>query len=366
MPHCTASDIEETVQAVSLLMNARSSVFSGIFFFILYALAEVLLRLCLLYTGYPFFRPSGYLYSHFYPQVQEVRSKEIQRGGECKNILILGGSVVSSAWTRMESRMDSLLRRHYGPAVPLAIYNVAEAGHTSRDNWLKYKSLSGKRFDLVIYYEAINDNRANNVPVCSFRTDYSHMRWYRDINLLQSHPEIDMTVIPYVLHNVIGTLKDRLQHRIYISHREVDPAFAQYGSNVKTAQPYRYHVEEIIRMARRRGDQLLLLNYASFFPKNVVLTGGEADRKHFAGCNRFIATPVVMWGRPEHVRKGVGVHNRVLRELAGKYHTLFLDMENRMPQDPALFCDVCHLTPAGAQRFAQEIVEFIIRRKILE
>lgn len=347
-------------------MNARSFVFSGIFFFILYALTEVLLRLCLFYAGYPFFRPSGYLYAHFYPQVQEVGSKEIRRGGECKNILILGGSAVSSAWTHMESRLDSLLRRHYGPGVPLVIHNVAEAGHTSRDNWLKYKLLDGKKFDLVIYYEAINDNRANNVPACGFRADYSHMRWYRDIYLLQSHPEIDITVIPYVLHNVIGMLKDRLQHRIYISHGDVDPAFARYGSDVKTAASYRDNLEGIIRIAHTRGDQLLLVDYASFFPENVVLTGGEADRKHFAGCNRFIATPVVMWGRPENVRKGVGVHNRVLRELAGKYHTLFLDMENRMPQDPALFCDVCHLTPAGAQRFAQEIVEFIIRRKILE
>lgn len=347
-------------------MKSRSFIFSGIFVVFLLVLCEFLLRLGLLFFGYPFFRPSDYLYSRFYPYVKEVRSKEIRRGGEVKNVLILGGSVVSSAWTHMESRLDTILQEYYGKGARFAFYNVAEAGHTSRDNALKYKLLKEKRFDLVLYYEAINENRANNVPAEHFRQDYSHMRWYQDIGLLQSHPEIDITVIPYVLEKVIGNVIDRLERRVYISNGEVDPLFAQYGSDIKTEESYRRNLTEIIAIAKKRGDQLLLMSYASFFPENVVLTGEEKDMAHFAGCNRFVATPVIMWGRPENVKKGIRVHNRVLKELANKYNTLFLDMEYRIPKDPELFCDVCHLSAPGAQCLAQEIAEYIAHQKLLE
>lgn len=298
--------------------------------------------------------------------MKEVSSNEIRRGGEVKNVLILGGSVVSTAWTHMESRLDTILQKHYGKRARYAFYNVADAGHTSRDNALKYSLLGEKRFDLVLYYEAINENRANNVPAQDFRQDYSHMRWYHDIYLLQSHPEINITVIPYVLDKVMGNVKDRLEHRVYISHGEVDPQFAQYGSDIKTEEPYRRNLEEIITIAKKRGDKLLLVSYASFFPENVLLTGEEKDMQHFAGCNRFVATPVVMWGRPENVKKGIAIHNQVLKGLVNKHNTLFLDMERRMPRDPELFCDVCHLSGPGAQRLAHEITEFIVRHKLLE
>ncbi|MCF0070329.1 hypothetical protein LZD49_07585 [Dyadobacter sp. CY261] len=347
-------------------MNSRYFLFSGIFAVFLLLLTEILLRIGLLFFGYSFLRPSDHLYSGFYHNMQDVRKKEIRRGGDVKNVLILGGSVVSSAWTHMESRLDTILQKHYGKRARFAFYNVADAGHTSRDNAVKYSLLEDKRFDLVLYYEAINENRANNVPAKDFRQDYSHMRWYRDIYLLQAHPEINITVIPYLLDKVIGNVKDRLEHRVYISHGEVDPQFAQYGSDIKTKETYRRNLEEIIATAKKRGDKLLLMSYASFFPENVVLTGEEKDMEHFAGCNRFVATPVVMWGRPENVKKGVDVHNRVLRELVSKYNTLFLDLEHLMPKDQKLFCDVCHLSGPGAKRLAHEISGFIIQQKLLE
>lgn len=323
-----------------------------------------MLRIGLLFFGYPFFKPADYLYSGFYESMDDVRGKEIQRGGDVKNVLILGGSVVSTPWSHLESRLDTILQKHYGKGGRYAFYNVAAAGHTSRDNALKYSLLEDKRFDLVLYYEAINENRANNIPAKDFRQDYSHMRWYRDIYLLRSHPEMNITVIPYVVDRLVTYVRDRMDHRIYISHERVDPSFEKYGGDIKTKESYRRNLEEIIAAAKRRGDKLVLMSYASYFPENVVLTGEQKDMDHFAGCN--YASPVVVWGKAPNVKKGIGVHNLVLRELVNKHGTLFLDMEHQMPKDPKLFCDVCHVSEPGAQRFAHEIVEFIVRRKILE
>ncbi|WAC12214.1 hypothetical protein [Dyadobacter pollutisoli] len=105
------------------------------------------------------------------------------------------------------------------------------------------------------------------------------------------------------------------------------------------------------------------MSYATYFPDNVKLTGEESDMKHFAGCN--YASPVTIWGKPEGVRKGVQVHNRILKKLVAANRVLFLDMKNRMPKDSTLFCDVCHVSEPGAQHFAHEIVQFIIRQKAL-
>lgn len=345
-------------------MKSRNVLFSGIFALILLCLTESLLRLGLVFLGYPFFRPSDYIYKGFFENMQDLRTKEIRRGGAVKNVLILGGSVVSTPWSHLETRLDTILQKHYGKGTRFVFHNIAAAGHTSRDNALKYSLLEDKRFDLVMYYEAINENRANNIPAKDFRQDYSHMRWYRDIYLLRSHSEINITVIPYLLDKLIANVRDRLDHRIYISNEQVDPLFAQYGSDIKTKEPYRRNVEEIIATARRRGDKLLLMSYASFFPENVVLTGEQKDMDHFAGCN--YASPVVVWGKPENVKKGIDVHNLVLRDLVKKHGTLFFDMEHHMPKDPKLFCDVCHVSEPGVQRFAHEIVDFFVQQKLLE
>lgn len=344
-------------------MKLRYLAFSGIFALILLFVTEILLRCGLLFFGYPFLRPSDYLYAGFYSNVQAVKAADIHRGGDVKNVLILGGSVVSTPWSHLENRVDTILQKHYGLRGKYAFYNIAGAGHTSRDNAIKYGLLEGKQFDLVVYYEAINENRANNIPAKDFKKDYSHMSWYRDIYLLRSHPEINVTVIPYVLAKLVGFVTDRLNHRVYISHEKVDPQFAHYGADIKTEVPYRENLEQIIAIARKRGDHLLLMSYASYFPENVVLTGEQKDMDYFAGCH--YATPVVVWGKAENVKKGIGVHNRVLRGLVAKHGALFLDMERRMPKDASLFCDVCHVSEPGAQRFAHELAAFIVSRQLL-
>ncbi|MEO6283646.1 MAG: hypothetical protein ABIN80_02715 [Dyadobacter sp.] len=339
-------------------MKLRLLFFSGIFFAILFIFTEILLRASLVFLGYPFFRPSDYIYKGFYNNLQEVTQKTIRSDDAVKDILILGGSVVSTPWSHLEARLDSILRKHYGTGQKFAFYNIAGAGHTSLDNALKYSLLEKQRFDLVIYYEAINENRANNIAAKDFKADYSHIKWYRDIYLLRAHPEINFTVIPYLADMLISTVRDKVTHKVYISQEKVDPALAGFGGDIKTAATYQKNIQKIITTAQSRKDRLVLMSYATYFPPNFKLTGEESDMKHFAGCN--YASPVTIWGSPENVRKGVQVHNGILRKLVAANHVLFLDMENRMPKDSSLFCDVCHVSEPGAQRFAHEIVRCIV------
>jgi hypothetical protein len=345
-------------------MVARNTLFSLIFFFILCILSEVLLRVGLVCYGYPFFRPSDYVIKQYYHDVEAVAKKNIKRGDDVKDVLILGGSVVSSGWSGMEIRLDTILKKTYNNGEKIAFYNVAFPGHTSLDNRIKYDLLENQQFDLVIYYEAINENRANNIPENLFYKDYSHIKWYDEINTLRSHSEINYTVIPYVFHLVVKSVVDRLRKRKYVSYDGVDPDYYQYGGNIKTASSYSDNVLSIARLARKKGDKLLLVKYATYFPENVKLQGGEEDKKYFTPC--YAVSSITTWGTPENVKKGIEVHNQILEKIASTEKTYFFDMKTNLPADSTMFCDVCHLSEPGARYFAKELSKCIVDNKLLD
>ena len=344
-------------------MKLRPILLSTVFFLILFVFTELLLRLALLFYGYPFFHPSDYIYKGFYKELEPIAQADIQRDSTVKKVLILGGSVVSSPWSHMEDRLDSILQKTYPGGGKFAIYNAALAGHTSLDNRIKYDLLDQQRFNLVLYYEAINETRANNIPPDQFRADYSHFKWYSDIYLLQAHPEINFTVIPFLIHKVYRAANDALTKREYISQDKVVENYVQYGQDIKTAASFRKNLRDIIQTAQRRGDKLVLMTYATYFPRNVQLTGGEEDKQHYAGC--YFACAINIWGKPEYVKKGIAVHNEITRQLANQHHVTLMPMAQRMPPDSTLFCDVCHVSEPGAQYFAHQLAGFIGEERLL-
>ncbi len=345
-------------------MKPRHTLFFGIFFLLLYGFAELLLRLALTFYGYPFFKPSDYLFHRFYPELEAIIRADTRSDDSVKDVLILGGSAASTAWSQLDTRLDSLLRRAYPGGETFAIYNAASPGHTSLDSKIKYKLLEKQRFDLVIYYEGINENRANNVPPARFRSDYTHFKWYSDLQLLITHPEINLTVFPYLLHKIFRALNNKFTHNEYISMESVDQHYVQYGSTIKTAIPYANNIAGILEMASTRGDKVLLVGYASYFPKGVSLTGDKSDQKYFACC--YFSSPVTTWGKPENVYKGIQIHNQMLRKVASQSKVPFLPMDKLMPHDSSQFRDVCHFSEAGAENFAKQMARFILEKNLLE
>ncbi|MCF2492393.1 hypothetical protein [Dyadobacter chenhuakuii] len=331
---------------------------------LLYVFSEVIFRIGLSLVGYPFFQPARYLEKKYYPYIEAMQEARVERGGDTRNILILGGSVVNTHWSRLEMRLDTLFQKAYPAIKKFNFFNVAMPGHNSRDNLVKYRLLKNQPYDLVIFYEAINENRANNISTEMFYPDYSHIKWYDEINLLLKHPEMNVTVIPYSIHLLIKTLIDKLKHRNYISNDQVDPAYAGYGEDIKTAASYYNNLNDIARLANKKHDPLLLVKYATFFPPGITLTGEEADKKYFTPC--YMVSPVTTWGKPANVAKGVRMHNAMLEKVHQEQKTGFFNMAAVMPEDSVLFCDVCHLSEPGAQRFARELSKHIVSSGVLK
>ncbi|MCE7064479.1 hypothetical protein [Dyadobacter sp. CY326] len=343
-------------------MLCRKLVLSLSFIGLLLIFSELIFRVSLVCFGYPFLRPAQYLEKKYYPFMQSIEEARMERGADTRNILILGGSVVNTHWSRLEMRLDTLFQRAYPEIRKFNFYNVAMPGHNSLDNLIKYKLLRHQKFDLVIYYEAINENRANNITADRFRGDYGHIKWYDEISLLVSHPEMNITIMPYAIHLLYRSVRDKVSNRLYISNDQVDPNYARFGKDIKTASTYYNNIKDIASLASQKHDPLLLVKYASYFPDGVKLTGGSDDKKYFTPC--YVTSPVTTWGEPEHVRRGILTHNEMLMKVQHAHKTYFFDMAQALPRDSTMFCDVCHLSEAGAQYFAKELSNYVISQGI--
>ncbi|QRR03681.1 hypothetical protein [Dyadobacter sandarakinus] len=342
----------------------RKALFYFIFLIVLYIVTEILLRIGLLFLGYPFFKPSDYIFVKIYPSLHELRHKQISNTDETIDVLILGGSVVSPGYMDLELRLDSIFKKQDKQLRKVAVYNVAAPAHTSLDNAIKYEYLKKQKFDLVIYYEAINDLHGNNIPPAYYRADYTHIKWYKDIEILRRHEEMDITVLPFALDFACNYIKDKVSRRFYMTQYGTEVRYRKYGADVKTKPTFEKNLRVIIRQAKESGAKMLLLSYASCFPENVVLTGEDADLKHYCKCS--FAVPISIWGKAEYVKAGIATHNQVIRKLASSTPTLYMDMERAMHGDPRFFCDVCHVSKTGAQYFAKTLADFLITNNVLQ
>lgn len=340
-------------------MKSKNFVLGLVSFLLFYIILELFSRIALSFLGFSFFNPKGFLVDNYYKELKTPLQTDITKDDGYKDILILGGSVISPLWSRMDARLDSILSKKN-----VRVFDVAIPGHTSLDNAIKYELLKDKEFDLVIYYEAINENRANNTAPDLFKDDYSQMEWYHHIGLIRKHPELNFTTLPYLLHKAIVTITRKITKTPFLENDNVRKENRQYGADIKTAGPYKKNLEDIISLASKKEEKLLLMAYTSFFP-DVNFLGDPSDAQYFAkNCAR--AAIVTVWGDTKNTKKGIEVHNDILTSLANEHKTYYLDMRKMIPQEVDCFCDICHLSEKGCAIFADALANYITTSNLLE
>lgn len=98
------------------------------------------------------------------------------------------------------------------------IFNLAMPAHTSQDYWLKYAALAEARFDLVIVYDGLDEDLANNVPPELFREDYAHYSWYEIVNTLAAYHGTASFALPYTLRYLVIHIRQTMMSALH-SHR---------------------------------------------------------------------------------------------------------------------------------------------------
>lgn len=342
-------------------MNQRRKFLLGsVSVLLLLLLLELVSRLALWAMKYPFWQPSR----KFYPALEKILQAPIAPNDTTLNVLILGGSAVSLDYgANIHHELDSLL--NLPPRTrKVRLFNAATPAHTSLDNLNKYKQLSDKHFDLVIYYEAINENRANNIPPQDFLENYQHVLWYFDMAIIQRHPEVNWFTLPFLIDKIVSFVSAKIQGKQFMDLGQINPDFVKYGANIKTAKAFHNNLEKLILETQKRKEQLLLMTYALYVPPSVIGNGGYTDYRDFAPCTA--PSPLHLWGDPINVQKGVNQHNQQLRKLAAQYHVPLLDMDQAMPRRKDAYCDLCHYTHSGGKTFAQLVHQYIVEQKVLE
>jgi hypothetical protein len=267
-------------------------------------------------------------------------------GDKSFDVLLLGASVLHPQFGDIGPRLQQRLEQKLGR--PVRVINLAYPGRTSVENRMKYARLADRRFDLVLFYEAINDTFVNNCPPGEFRADYSHVRHIAQMQTLERHPEVSWFCLPYT----INYLAPRLATRGKLTGLHWD---LRYGADLRTPPSYEANLEAVARIAAERGDPLMLATFASYIPPNYSRSAFDAHQLDYSN-DRPYSAPAETWGQPAHLIRAVEAHNAALRRVAARHKTMFVDVAGKLPRGRLCFIDPCHLTPEGCRQFVELIV----------
>ena len=267
---------------------------------------------------------------------------------------------------------DAPLFRSQGLRVRLASTGVP--AHMTYDSLWKYEYwYRGYDFDLVTWYHAINDSRANNYPRTVFREDYTQLPYFRQyapiFAWIGRHPVLSKSFAVSFVAKLVGKAWIRFspafQREAPYNDPRNDPWLPQ-GADIKTAPVFERNLEAFLALAKARGQRVLLLTYAYYLPADYTNERFLAKQTDYSFMPEGVATEV--WGRKENVVKAIETHNTITRKVAARNpEVIFFDMEKWMPKDRAHFIDICHWTDLGRRRFAEGVLAALEphRREVL-
>ena len=299
--------------------------------------------------GSGFFRPESGIY-HYYPRLHEVKRLQIHRDDGLLDVLLLGASVLDEVGPHLFSRLE-----HRNPG-SVRVHNLAVPAHTSLDSYYKYRRLSDKEFDLVVFYHAINETRANNIQASDFKDDYSHYAWYETVNVFERYRAPQLSAIPLALSLAVARAKEQLGFARYLPVENPSRNDTQYGKNVKTRQAFGRNLEAILELANARGTPVLLMTFAYHVPEDYTFQRFVDRKLDYDPIHYDTNLPIELWGKPENVVAGLRAHNEVIREAAVTFNKVIFADQERLVRKGPLFVDICHLSTEGTTRFVDNIM----------
>ena len=308
----------------------------------------------------PFFLAASQFAYRFYPALRQAMQDP---SPPMPRVLVLAASTLHPEFGDVASRLQQALEAAWGS--PVRVDNLSVPGHGALDSYYKYWYVRQKSFDLVVLYHGINELRANNVPDALWKDDYSHYWWYTEVNFYFTHQPLTRwgLLAPFYLKAVLMQMDHKLLHpHRFVTDGVPRPEWLVYGDAIKTARPFKRDLERIMSLAESKGEPVVLMTFAYALPEGYTLERLRQRTLGFAPAPN--ASPVELWGTPEHIRKGLEVHNAVIRDLAASHPVVFVDQAALLGQDPKLFIDVSHLSPDGAGQFVEHLISAIQRRGI--
>ncbi len=292
----------------------------------------------------------------FYPLLKVVHDTKITADDGYYDILFLGGSVLYDAgeWAKTNNFLQEKLKGKTN--LPVRIHNVARPSHSSRDSLFKYRFLADKHFDQVVIYDSINEVRANNCPPKMFQKDYSHYSWYYKLNFFEHYPFFKICTLPYTVFSLLTDIQGKKGLLHFVPTDIPNEEWVKYGNSIKSAASFESNINEILSLAKKRQEPVLLTSFAFYVPQDYTYWKFKTKRLDYDKHTFYIE----IWGKPINVISGILTHNNILRKLAAQNpEVMFLDEFRRMPKGKKFYNDICHLTDAGNEQLLNDIAQTI-------
>ena len=318
----------------------------------------------------PFFSGREDWYNRFYDEMKDsnVWTTDLRPDDGYFDVLLLGGSALDRIYTTLgkdsqiiQDKFEKFINKSTKsnkPAKPVRVFNLANPGLTTRDSLIKYRVLGDakKHFDLVIVYHGINDTRLNNCPPDKFKDDYTHGGWYEQIRRMEDQVGMmPFFTLPYTIqYTTIHIMSSKKLH-FYVPRHKQNPDWVAHGTNIKTGEPFRRNMQEILNLAVTRSEPVIVMPFAWYVPEDYSIVKCKGGQLDYAPSPAPSA--VELWGSIEGVTKGLKVHNDIIRSLAEENKAvIFADTEGFIPKIGENFHDVCHLSPAGKKLWLQAVL----------
>ena len=117
--------------------------------------------------GHRMFHPSRILEA-YYPELRKVQAVKPRHADAFYDVLFLGASTLHPSYGPVEGTLREELTRRTRRRVRM--HNLAIPAQTSRDSRIKYSVLGDARFELVLFYDGLNDY--GMIPVSMIRWEW--------------------------------------------------------------------------------------------------------------------------------------------------------------------------------------------------
>ncbi|HSC75244.1 MAG TPA: GDSL-type esterase/lipase family protein [Pseudomonadales bacterium] len=268
----------------------------------------------------------------------------LQKPADTLRVLVLGSSSMFNR--HLGERLKAALQQKTGKKIELLDAGIRS--HTTQADVVKLKMLAPYQWDIVLFYNGINDLWANHVLPEDFYDDYRQLDPWNHRNLL-----LDNSLLARYSYNFF--------------YYKVKP-FAQYqfvfpkkpyinAANFSSLSVFTANLEQIVAISKSIGAKPVLMTFAFHIPGNYSRQAFLDKQLDYSNPDNYDSREVNNWGPPEYVREGLTRQNKIIRDVAEKNGVALIDVDAKMSEQGRWFGDVCHFNDAGVDVFTALVAE---------
>lgn len=247
-----------------------------------------------------------------------------------------GPTSEATTWPR---RLETKLRLLY-PGVKIQVINCGTSGYSTFENMINLPlRIVDFEPDLVLVYQSINDMHCGVKPG-RYKRDNTH--WRAVFHLPRK------SGVERLLEHSMTFLVYRWLFTHYMDLGDLAATtIVNYNSGY---MPKHWHPEEIECFRR---NLRCIIAVAREFGAEVLLSTQACYEKHL---------------KLESELRSMKVHAQVIREVAKKYGTYFVDnaQPSLMPQERDLYTNNVHLTDKGTDRLSDNFARYLVEKKVVD